>query len=900
MSDHHQRDIRPGVRRMVRLEGHRPESTARDADAELDAVIDAQMSSLVGRGMDPDEARRVVFGAVDAATYAAVRASAHERERALRWRDTLRDAAVDARYAARTLRRNPGFATAAVATLALAIGANTAIFSAVNAVLLRPLPFADPKRLVAFYETNPDFGWTRAESAPANAIDWRDRVSAFHDVGAWFDFPTTRTLTGFGEPRLLVTRTVTENLFQVLGVQAALGRLIEPSDVALNAPAELVVLSHHTWRTVFTGDSAIIGKTVEMGGRPARLIGVLPRSFAIPGFDADIYTPFGETPTSLRSAARFRRAHYLRPVGRLKSGVTLAGANAELQSVVSQLQREYPETNTHMGAGILPLHDFLVGDRRRPLLVMFAAVGILLLIACANVANLLLVRAAGRQREVALRLALGAGRGRIARQGLAESAVLALAGGAAGLALGWAATRVLATLAPPGLLPVSNIAISRTVLGYASLAAVTSALAFGIAPALWMTRRAPADALKEEGRASSGGRRTRRWGEALVVCEVALALALALGAGLLARSYALLRTVDPGFQPHGVLAVTLNLPRVRYAGTPQMVGFYEALERRVSALPGVQSAALVSQIPLTTPPWSSQFAVQGREPPPSTAQVLHREISPAYQDVMRVPLRAGRHLAPSDGADAPFVVLVNEAFVREHFPNENPIGLRIAFDRMPDSTSVWRTIVGVVGDERIGAMALEPRAEIIAPFPQEPRQGMTLMVRTSGDPVRLGPAVRQTITDLDKALAITSMQTMDDVRAAALARDRFLTVLMLAFAGVGMALAVVGVYGVVAQMARRRTREMGIRLALGANADQVQWLVVRHGLGFVIVGVGLGVSAALMLSRTLRTLLYQVAPADPATFIIVPAMVVASAVVASWAPAVRAGRTPPAEVLRAD
>lgn len=896
------RDIRDGVRRLFALAVRQPGRAASDADAELESVIEEHVAYLVARGADPAVARaeavRALGGTLDAARD-KVRESAGRRERRLSWAEWMDDAKSDARYALRTLRRSPALAGTAVATLALAIGANTAIFSAVSAVMLRPLPFREPASLVMLWETNPDFHWTQAEAAPANLLDWKQQVGAFEDVGGFFSFGFTTTLTGYGEPRLLKSRGVTGNFFGVVGVRAERGRTLTMDETWDGGAPRPVVLSYRAWRDVFGADTSIVGRAVQLDGRAVEVAGVLPERFRVPGVEADLWTSVSWT-QAFRGNVSFRRAHFVRAVGRLKRGVTAERANAELQTVVTRLQREYPATNAKMGAGMTPLHEFLVGNTKLPLLVMFGAVGALLLIACANVANLLLVRAAGREREVALRLALGAGRGRLLRQAFTESCVLAALGGAAGLALGWWGTRALVVLQPPGMLPVTDVAMSWTVLAYVTLATAGSALVFGIAPALWTGRRVPADVLKEDSRSSIGSLGARRWGDVLLVGEVALALTLALGAGLLVRSYALLRNVDAGFESKGVLAVSLSLPGIRYDSARKVTGFFDELERRTAALPGVEAAAVVSQIPLTSPPWSSQFSVQGRGPIEDASGVWHREITPRYQRVMRVPVRSGRLLEETDAAAAPMVVLINDALARRFFPRENPVGLRVSFDRTPDSTATWRTIVGVVGDERIGAINEDAKPEFIAPLPQELRRGMTMVVRTSGDPAALGPSVRRIIGELDPALAISELRTMDDVRAAALSRDRFLTTLMLAFAGVGVALALVGVYGVVAQLARRRMREMGIRIALGARAGQVQWIVVRHGLGLTALGAVAGVTLALGGGRLIRTLLYQVTPGDPVTFLLVPALVLLTAALASWLPARRAGRADPADVLRAD
>jgi putative ABC transport system permease protein len=641
----------------------------------------------------------------------------------------------------------------------------------------------------------------------------------------------------------------------------------------------------------------VVGKTLQLSGRTVEVIGVLPATFSFPGLDAEVWQSVRWDPAN-RSAPWFRRAHWMLPVARLKPGVTLESANAALQTVVQRLSREYPATNAHMGAGMTPLHQFLIGSTRLPLLVMFGAVAVLLLIACANVANLLLVRAAGREREAAVRLALGAGRGRLFRQSLAESAVFAGLGGSAGVALGWWGTRVLAALQPAGMLPVADVSISWTVLLYALGATVLAAGVFGVAPTVWTIRRVAADVLRDEGRTASGSLRARRWSEALLVAQVALALALTLGAGLLVRSYVLLQRVEPGFDAKNVLTVGVGLPGLRYDSTRKVLAFFDQLTRGARALPGVEAAGLVSQLPLGLPSWTSEFGIAGREPMERGGEVLHRDLSPDYLKVMRVPLIRGRGFTDADRGDAPNVVLINEALARMYFKGQDPVGQRIAFDRVPDSSSTWRTIIGVVGDERQGSLSQESRPEFLAPATQEGRSGMTLVVRTRGDPMALAGPVRRLVAQIDPLLAIESIQTMEDVRTVSLGRDRFLTVLILSFAGVGLALCIVGVYGVAAQLARRRMREMGIRIALGARAGQVQWLVVRHGVVLTALGIGVGVAIALGTTRVIRTLLYRVAPADPLTYLAVPFLVLLTAVAASWLPAARASRADPCQVLR--
>jgi putative ABC transport system permease protein len=815
--------------------------------------------------------------------------------RGIRW---LEDLASDTRFALRAMLHSPGIACAAIVTLALGVGANAAIFSAVDAVILRPLPFTAAGRLVMLGEENPDRGWHAAEVAPANFLDWTEQVHAFVGTAAYVDFKSTTTLTGYGDPRLLQAATVTGSFFSVLGVTPAAGRVFR-DDETWSGDAHVVIISHRMWMQEFGGTPDLIGRTITLRGNPRQVVGVLPAGFTFPGIDADVWYPTEFSRTD-RAQLFFRRAHWLRAFARLRDGVSRQAANAELQTVVRRLQVEYPATNTHMGASMTPLHDFFIGDTREPLLILLTGVVLLLLIACANVGNLLLVQAAAREREVAVRVALGAGRARLVRQAFTESLVLSAIGGAAGLVFGSWGTQALVALHPAGMLPVGDVHVSGHVVAYVLAVATISGLLFGVAPAVWNGRRAPSDALKEGSRGEAGGLRVRRWSEALVVSEVAIALLLSLGAGLLVRSFMQLERVDPGFNPAGVLAVSIDLPGARYDSTAKVTAFFNELVRRARTAPGAESAALVSALPLTGPSWSSDFSVEGRAVTGNNvSDVLHREISPDYPTVMRVKLISGRLFTDADRRGAGNVVLINEAMAKRYFRGENPIGQRVAFDRVPDSTSTWRTIVGVVGSERQAGVASDPRPEFLAPCAQDVQGAMTLVVRTRGDPMSLVPAVRRIVAELDRNLAITRIRTMSEVRAASLARDRFLTTLLLVFAAVGLALAVVGVYGVTAQLARSRTREMGIRLALGAESHHLQWLVVRRGLLLTAAGVALGLGGAFVGTRAMTALLFQVAPVDPLTFFATSALLVLAAAAASWIPARRAARADPMQALRA-
>ena len=866
----------------------------RDLDAEIRFHIERETEARVRAGISLAEARRqarLAFGGIE-----NIR-EAHRDARGVRW---LEDTFADMRYALRVLRRNPVLSVTAILTLALGIGANAAIFSVVDTVILRPLPFPAADRLVKLSEDNPEKGWRQESAAPANYLDWQERVSAFRGVAAYTPGGHT-TLTGEGAAEMFHNSQVTGNFFSVPGVPAALGRTFRDAETWENG-SHVAVISDRLWRSRFGGDRAIVGRTVRLDDLQTEVVGIMPAGFGFPAADVDVWMPMEWKPAD-RAQVWFRRAHWLGVVARLNPGVTVAAADAQFQTVVRQLQVQYPETNRVMGADLMPLHDFLIGNVRLPLLVLLSAVALLLLIACANVGNLLLVQALGREREAALRLTLGAARGRLVRQALTESLVLSLLGGIAGSALGWLGTRGLAALQPAGLLPVRDVRVDWWLVAYVLAITTASGLAFGVIPAIWRGRRSPAQVLKEGDRGGSAGgpgSRIRRWGNGLVVAELSLALLLTLGAGLLVKSFWRLEHVDAGFDPSDVLTVGINLPPVRYDTSTKIVAFFDALQARVRALPGVTGGAAVLLPPLSGGGWTSDFHIAGRPADQFGTEVQHRVISPDYFKVMRVPLVAGRFFTDADRAGAPPVVLINDALARQQFPGQDPLGQRIAFDRVPDSTSVWRTIIGVVGSERQTSLAIAPQIEVFIPFAQQANSYMTLVARTSSDPASLVPAVRRVVADLDPNLALATLNTMSALWTRSIARQRFVMILVITFAAVGLALAVVGVYGVMAQLARGRTRELGIRLALGARAGQVQWLVVRDGLRLVAVGLGLGIVGAMLATRAMGALLYQVAPTDPTTFLTVPVILALTALAAAWLPARRASRTDPAGSLRAE
>lgn len=870
----------------------------RGAEQELDDEVrfhlEQQAALYVQQGFTREEAARrarLDFGSID---------NTKETHRDGRGTRSLEDVLGDIRYSIRSLWRDRALAVAGVLTLALGIGATTAVFSAVNAVMLRELPFRDSDRLVALWEENTDRGWHKNVAAPANYLDWRERMKTMDGMAAYTDYASNVTLLGQGEPVLLNAAYTTGNFLSVLGVQPQLGRGFEVGD-DWDSGQRPAILSARVWRAHFRGDSAVIGRSVSFGGsRPWQVVGVMPDNFAFPNTNTDVWLPMLWAPSN-RQQVFFRRAHWVRVVGRLTPGATVEGANAEMQVLVRQLEKEYPATNTRMYGGVTPIREWIVGNTKRPLVVLLSAAAVLLLIACANVGNLLLVHAVARSRDVSLRFALGATRQRVAQQTITESLVLSAAGGLAGFAIGWAGARGLLTMQPEGMLPVTDISVDYRVLAFTIALTTISGLLFGLAPAMIATKQSPADALNSSGRTFTGGK-VRRWSRQLVVAEVALAVLLMVGAGLLLRSYRNIANVAPGFDASGVLTVTMGIPASRYDSATKVIAFYSTLLDRIRALPGVERVAAVRQLPATTPSWSSSIAIKGRPPMQVATSILHREVQDDYFRTMRVPLLRGRTFESQDGPDAPPVVVINEALAKQFFADEDPIGQQIANDLVPDSTSLWRTIVGVVGNERQASLVRPAEPEVFAPFAQDWTRGMNLVIRTAGgrDPVSLATPVRRVVRDLDSLLAITAIRPMTQVHAAAMSRERFISVLMLVFAVTGVALALVGVFGVLAQLVQARWRELGIRLALGAQRSDVRRMVVLNGMRLLAIGIVAGLVVALGATRVLTSLLYQVKATDAVTYVGVALLITIVGLLAAWIPAWRASSANPAVTLRAE
>ncbi len=870
----------------------------REVEEEMGFHYEMLVREYESRGLSPEEARsraRKRFGEPERMRREAVSVES-SRMRRERRSEYLSGLWRDVRFSARTLARNPTYAAMAVLVMAVGIGATTAIFSAANAFLFRPLPFPEPDRLVMLYETNPEFGWEYESAAPANVLDWRDQVAAFEDVTLYSEFVAEVTHVRDGEATLLGLSQVSGNFFSVLGVRPFLGRGFEWEET-WEGRDDVVVLAHSAWLDDFGGDVDIIGRSVELNGTSVEVVGVMPPGFTFPKEGTDLWSPWGWDPAN-REAVWFRRAHWVRPIARLSPDVTVTEARAALAVVVSRLQTDFPETNRVMGAGLMPLRDFMVMDVRRPLFVLMGAVGLLLVLACTNVANLMLVRGSDRTREVALRLALGAGRARVARQLLTEGVMLSVVGGALGLGLGWAGIRALATRQPVGIEALTGLALDGRVLLFTLAAATLSGLLFAIAPALRSARGDVQESLKEGGRSATSGAAGMRTANGLVALEVALAVLLVVAAGLMVRSFWHLRSVDPGFRTENVLAVSFNIPSSRYPGRDQVLTFQDRFEEQLEARPGIERVGMVGQLPLNGTSWSSQFQAQGWPPERVGLEILHRRADAGYFEALDIPLLRGRLLRPTDGPEAPRVVVINETFARRHFPGEDPIGQRIAYDRVATPESTWREIVGIVGDQLQESPAVPARAEVFESRLQDWARGDWFVIRTTGDPAAATAAVRAVLEEIDPLVPLSQVRSLRQVRREATAEQEFLLTLLGIFGVIALLLAAVGVYGVTAQRARKRTHEIGIRMALGAGAPRVVGMMLRQGMTVVAIGLAVGIGAALVATRALGAMLHGVEPADPVTLVAVGALLAAVAALASYIPARRATRRDPAATLR--
>jgi putative ABC transport system permease protein len=805
----------------------------------------------------------------------------------------------DIRYGCRMLRRNPGFALVASATLALGIGATTAIFSIVNAVLWRELPYRQPHELVQLWETNPDRNWTEAECAPANVADWRRENQSFQDVAAYFGaardaWVSNFALTGSGEPERLKGVSVTANFFSVLGVSPAFGRSFA-ADEEWRGKDDVVMISAGLWRRRFAGDPSIVGRSIALDGRGRTVIGVLPSEFRFNNAAIDVWVPTGWTPDTV---AKTRQAHNLRVIARLKPGITLKQAQDDMHRIAADLERRYPATNTRMGVGVGPLQEWIVGPSRTALQVFFGAVAFVLLVACANVANLMLVRGAARSRELAIRSALGASSTRLIRQMLTESVLLAAIGGALGLLLADTAVRAVVAYGPESLPRLHEIHIDRAALAFTMLVTIATGLIFGIVPARQSRVREVTTSLR--GAARGGGAVGSRLRHALVVAELSLSVALLVGATLLARSFMKLNDVDLGFTPDDAVSLQIVLPRSSYGTSDLQTAFVDRLLERVRSSPGVRAAGASQRAALEGFLWSSDFSVEHRPPDAFGIEVRHNELSSGYVDAIGGRIVAGRDFGGADRAGAPRTVLVNEALVRRYFSNEDPIGQRLNFDRPGPSTSPWRTIVGVVRDFREEVVGIDPRPTIYESLAVNTDLTFTLVARTALDAATMAAALRAIVHDLDPNLPVSVVQPLRARVDQALAPHRFTTTLMGLFALTGLVLATIGLYGVLSYLAAQRTHEIGVRVALGATGGDVMCLVAGQALVLTAIGVTVGIVVSLLSGRLIAGLLFGVTAYDPATYGVVLTLLPAVAMCAVLLPVRRAVRVSPLVALRSE
>lgn len=801
---------------------------------------------------------------------------------------------ADLRHSVRTLWKSPGFTTIAVLTLALGIGANTAIFSAVNAVLLRPLPFEEPNELVRVYSLHEGDLWT---ASPPDFVDWREMNRSFERMAAWYPQSTTFSGEDVAARRIPGAR-VSVSLLPTLGINPVLGRGFTSKE-SVPGQERVVLLSHGLWQSRFGGDPQAIGRSITLDGESHTVVGVMPAGFDFPG-EAEFWVPLAFTQDDL---ATQRGAHYLAVLARLRPGVTVEDAAADMRAIAARLESEYRENNLGWSATAIGLTESIVGDVRPALLILLGAVGLVLLIACANVANLLLVRVFGRDRELAIKAALGAGRSRLLRGVLTEAVLLGLLGGAAGLMLAFWGIDLLTAMRPGDIPRLENVQVDGRVLAFTGLVSVLTGVIFGMIPALQSSLDARlGERLREGGRGASGERRVRRTRQGLAIAELGLAVMLTVGATLLLKSFVKLQSVDPGFETAGLLTFSVNLPDARYPEPQHARDFYADLLERTEALPGVRGADAVFGLPLSGFFYSiSVYSIDGVEPDPEDEpSVQLRVVTPGYFRTMGMELVSGRPFRETDRAGAPTVAMVNESAARLLWPGSNPLGHEFLLGTRLGlgGERVGGRVVGVVADFKHFGPNADTRPEIYVVHDQFPEEGMSVVVRADVPPASLVDPIRERLASIDREVPLYGVATMEELLDRQIAQPRFYLLLLAVFAATALTLAAVGVYGVMAHSVAQRTREIGIRIALGARGREVMGMVLRQGLAVAAIGTFVGLLAALGAARLLSGLLYEVAPTDTATFIGVPVLLLAVALLSCWLPAHRATRIDPMHAIR--
>src|SRR5438270_2947791 len=849
-------DFRGEIRGRLSELGRSPTREAEIVE-ELDQHLNDQYEQSLNSGETEEEAHQAVLRELNESTLLAAELKRVERRLQPqhvtlgreRKTNMLSDIGQDLRYGLRMLVKNPGFTTVAIIALALGIGANSAIFSVVNTVLLRPLPYKNPERLAMVWEDNSKQGFPRDTPSPANFMDWRDQNHVFESMVALVEI--SFNLTGAGDPERIDGQRVAASLFSLLGVEPQLGRGFRTEE---DQPGgnHVVIISHGLWQRRFGSDPGIIGKPINLNGESFTVVAVMPRTFQFPTRRDQLWVPIAFN----AKEAGERGNHYLEVIARMKPSVTLAQAQAEMTTIATRLQQRYPETNTSVGAVVTPLHEHVVGNIKPALLVLLGAVAFVLLIACANVANLLLARAAVRQKEIALRLALGAGRARLIRQFLTESVLLAALGGGVGLLLAVVGLNLLKRFIPPNISQAQAITIDAKVLIFTVLVSILTGLIFGLAPATQAANFNLNDTLKESGRDSVAGSRGNRIRGLLVISEVAVPFILLIGAGLLINSFLHLRNVDPGFRAERALTMKVVLPETRYADKDQRAVCYLYLIRRVETLQGVSSAAVATNLPLTESGNSVGISIQGRaDPAPDRIPiVITRVIGPRYFETMGIPLLKGRAFEEGDKADSPAVVVISETTAHRYWPGEDALGKQIKIGTA-NSPRSWLRVIGVVKDVRQFELVVEPKPQMYLPFTQadffEPR---ALVVKTNLEPLSLAATVRKTVWEIDKDQPVSDIASMESIVSESVARQRFSMLLLGIFATLALVLAAVGIYGVMSYSVAQRTREIGIRMAVGAQRSDVLKLTIGQGLRLVLTGVGIGLAAAFVLTRVMSSL----------------------------------------------
>lgn len=864
-----------------------------EVDRELDYHLQRRADELIAAGMEASEARRRVrdeFGDVEGTRRYCARMTARSerRQRRQRW---LADLGQDVRYALRTMRRSPTFTAIAVLIMALGIGATTAVFSIIDAVLLQPLDYPEAERLVQVWETDRADGALDDPVSPVDLKDWQAQSSALEAI-AGYGYQAL-SLSGDGTPERLIAVETSATFFDVLGTEPAVGRTFTPDE---EGPAHRVaVLSHGLWNRRFGADPGIIGRSLTLSGAPYVVIGVMPEEFAHPA-SAELWVPF-----TFDAAQLSRGTHFLFAVARLQPDRSLDEAQAEMTSIAAQLEAEYPGTNVNHGIHLLPLHESVVGDTSLALWIVFGAVSMVLVIACGNVGNMMLVRSVARSGEISIRRALGAGGWRLMRQLLAEGIVLSLLAAAVGvLAARWGLEALVASI-PVALPRAGEIEIDGVVLGFALLVATITGLAFGLAPALQSTRSGASGA---GGRATSGGRATRLR-DGLVVAEVTLTLVLLVTAGLMIANLSRLRGVDPGFTADGVLTARMALPPEKYPDPERRVAFVNELREQLAGLPGVEAFGTVDSLPFSGSRSSSSFDIEGRvSDPEQPRNADRREVTPGYFAAMGIPLLRGRVIDEQDNADARGVIVVNAAFERRFFPGEDALGRFISIGDPGElaiyGEAVQREIVGIVGDLIHDDLTIGTAPEMYVPYAQNPSTRVSIALRTAGDPEALNEPLREAVLRIDPDQPLYGVLSMGERLAQFLAPARTNAWALSVFSAAALLLAVLGVYSVVSYTVAQRTRELGLRAALGAQRSDILRMVMRQGMSRIGTGVALGLGASLLVARGMRTLLFNVDAADPVLLAAPAALLAAAGALASLVPALRALRIDPVQALRRD